>query len=61
MSQQVNTQPYGILIMAMTLLGAVVNVSSIILLSKTKRSSMFHSLLKVTTKRLNVKLEICIL
>jgi hypothetical protein len=47
-ADKVNTQAYGIIIMAMTVLGVIVNVSSIVLLCKRKRASMFHSLLKVS-------------
>ena len=47
MSENVYIQPYGIVTMAMTVLGIVVNVSSIVLLCKKKRNSMFHTLLKV--------------
>ena len=41
------TQIYGIIMMAMTVLGIIVNISSIILLSRRERPSMFHSSLKV--------------
>ena len=47
MPDKLETQPYGIITMAMTVLGIIVNLSSIILLCKRKRNSMFHSLLKV--------------
>ena len=47
LEEEVNVQAYGILMMAMTVLGAIVNVSSIIILSRRNTASMFHTSLKV--------------
>ena len=43
----IETQPYGIVTMAMTVLGIIVNISSLFLLCKHKQRQMFHSLLMV--------------
>ena len=46
-NDKVNVQAYGILMMAMTALGAIINISSIIILSRRDTPTMFHTSLKV--------------
>ena len=46
-NDKVNVQAYGILMMAMTALGAIINITSIIILSRRDTPSMFHTSLKV--------------
>ena len=46
-NDKVDVQAYGILMMAMTALGAIVNVSAIIILSRRDTPTMFHTSLKV--------------
>ena len=42
-----DSQVYDVVMIAMTILGVVVNISAIIILQRKNQSSMFHSLLKV--------------
>ena len=46
-NDKVNVQAYGILMMAMTALGAIINITSIIILSRRDTPTMFHTSLKV--------------
>ena len=43
-----DSQVYDIVMIAMTILGVVVNITSIIILQRKNRSTMFHTLLKVS-------------
>ena len=45
-----DSQVYDVVMIAMTILGVVVNISAIIILQRKNQSSMFHSLLKVRSK-----------
>ena len=42
-----DSQVYDVVMIAMTILGVVVNISAIIILQRKNQSSMFHLLLKV--------------
>ena len=46
-AKNLDSQIYDVVMIAMTILGVVVNISAIVLLQRKNRSSMFHSLLKV--------------
>eukprot|EP00093_Oithona_nana_P012695 12695.XXX_117927_118591_1 [CDS] Oithona nana genome sequencing. len=42
-----DSQIYDVVMIAMTILGVVVNITAIIILQRKNRCSMFHSLLKI--------------